>query len=123
MNALQPIADRVGIEPLRGEFSDAVMMRDYDRVASLFTADGALRMPNIPVELAGREEIRAGGTGVTVQRQAADGNGCCAPAGNQAATGSAHQNQNRRICDDQDRRHPRQHPPQPQRRAGRQVGL
>jgi hypothetical protein len=80
MNALQPIADRVGIEPLRGEFSDAVMMRDYDRVASLFTADGALRMPNIPVELAGREEIRAGGTGVTVQRQAADGNGLLRPS-------------------------------------------
>ncbi len=36
-------------------------MRDYDRVASLFTPDGALRMPNIPAELAGREEIRAWG--------------------------------------------------------------
>jgi SnoaL-like domain len=30
-------------------------------VASLFTQDGALRMPNIPVELAGREQIRAWG--------------------------------------------------------------
>jgi ketosteroid isomerase-like protein len=58
---LQAIADRVEIEALRGEFTDAVMMRDYDRVASLFTADGALRMPNIPAELAGREEIRAWG--------------------------------------------------------------
>jgi hypothetical protein len=37
------------------------MMRDYDRVASLFTHDGALRMPNVPAELAGREEIRAWG--------------------------------------------------------------
>jgi ketosteroid isomerase-like protein len=61
MGDLQTIADRVEIEALRGEFTDAVMMRDYDRVASLFTADGALRMPNIPAELAGREEIRAWG--------------------------------------------------------------
>jgi ketosteroid isomerase-like protein len=61
MSELQAIADRVEIEALRGEFTDAVMMRDYDRVASLFTPDGALRMPNIPAELAGREEIRAWG--------------------------------------------------------------
>jgi ketosteroid isomerase-like protein len=61
MSDLQAIADRVEIEALRGEFTDAVMMRDYDRVASLFTPDGALRMPNIPAELAGREQIRAGG--------------------------------------------------------------
>ena len=58
---LQAIADRVEIEALRGEFTDAVMMRDYDRVASLFIPDGALRMPKIPAELAGREEIRAWG--------------------------------------------------------------
>jgi hypothetical protein len=37
------------------------MMRDYDRVASLFTPDGAWRMPNIPAELAGQEEILAFG--------------------------------------------------------------
>jgi hypothetical protein len=37
MRDLQAIADRVEIEALRGEFTDAVMMRDYDRVASLFT--------------------------------------------------------------------------------------
>jgi ketosteroid isomerase-like protein len=55
------IADRIETEALRGEFTDAVMMRDYDRVASLFTHDGVWRMPNIPVELAGREEIRAWG--------------------------------------------------------------
>jgi hypothetical protein len=48
MSDLQAIADRVEIEALRGEFTDAVMMRDYDRVASLFTPDGALRMPNVP---------------------------------------------------------------------------
>ncbi len=61
MSDLQAIADRVEIEALRGEFTDAVMMRDYDRVASLFTPDGVWRMPKIPVELAGREEIRAWG--------------------------------------------------------------
>ncbi|CAL9654481.1 nuclear transport factor 2 family protein [Streptomyces sp. enrichment culture] len=61
MNDFQAIADRVEIEALRGEFTDAVMMRDYDRVARLFTADGALRMPNIPVELEGPEQIRAWG--------------------------------------------------------------
>jgi hypothetical protein len=40
MSDLQAIADRVEIEALRGEFTDAVMMRDYSRVASLFTPDG-----------------------------------------------------------------------------------
>jgi len=57
----QEIADRVEIEALRGEFTDSAMMRDRARMASLFTADGVLRMPNIPVELVGREQIRAGG--------------------------------------------------------------
>ncbi|WP_326725607.1 LUD domain-containing protein [Streptomyces sp. NBC_00243] len=61
MNDFQAIADRVEIEALRGEFTDAAMMRDRPRLASLFTPDGALRMPNIPVEQIGREEIRAGG--------------------------------------------------------------
>jgi ketosteroid isomerase-like protein len=61
MSNLQAIADRVEIEALRGEYTDAAMMRDYDRLASLFTPGGALRMPNVPVELAGREEIRAWG--------------------------------------------------------------
>lgn len=61
MNDFQAIADRVEIEALRGEFTDAVMMRDRPRLAALFTPDGALRMPNIPVEQIGREEILAGG--------------------------------------------------------------
>jgi ketosteroid isomerase-like protein len=61
MSDLQAIADRFEIEALRGEFTDAVMMRDYDRLASLFTPDGVWRMPNIPVELAGQEEMRAFG--------------------------------------------------------------
>ena len=58
MSNLQAIVDRVEIEALRGEFTDAAMMRDYDRVASLFTPNGALRMPDVPVELVGPEEIR-----------------------------------------------------------------
>jgi len=61
MSDFQAIADRVEIEALRGEFADCTMMRDYDRMASLFTPDGALRMPHIPVELVGREGIRAWG--------------------------------------------------------------
>ncbi len=60
MNDFQEIADRVQIEALLGEFTDAVMMRDRARLAALFTTDGALRMPNVPVELVGREEIRTG---------------------------------------------------------------
>jgi ketosteroid isomerase-like protein len=60
MSDLQAIADRVEIEALRGEFTDAVMMRDYDWLASLFTQDGAVRMPHINAEATGREEIRAG---------------------------------------------------------------
>ncbi|MFJ6569375.1 LUD domain-containing protein [Streptomyces sp. NPDC091292] len=60
MNDFQEVADRVEIEALRGEFTDAVMMRDRPRLAALFTADGVLRMPDIPIELVGREEIRTG---------------------------------------------------------------
>ena len=59
MSDLQAIADRVEIEALRGEFTDAAMMCDYDRLALLFTPDGALRMPDVPVDLVGREQILA----------------------------------------------------------------
>jgi len=54
-------ADRVEIDALRGSFSDAVMLNDYDRLASLFTPDGALRMPDVPAELVGQDQIRAFG--------------------------------------------------------------
>ncbi|MFI7617492.1 nuclear transport factor 2 family protein [Nonomuraea terrae] len=54
------MVDRFEIEALRGEFTDAGTMRDYDRFAALFTQDGAWRMPHIGVEFGGREEIRAG---------------------------------------------------------------
>ena len=63
MSDFQSIADRVEIEALRGEFTDAVMMRDYDRVASLFTHDGALRIPNVPVELSAGRRSAPGATG------------------------------------------------------------
>ena len=59
MSDLQAIADRVEIEALRGEFSDAVMMNDHDRLASLFTRDGVVRIPEAGIEAAGPEEIRA----------------------------------------------------------------
>ncbi len=61
---LQRIADRVEIDALRAEFTDAVMMRDYDHLAALFTADGALRIPDIPVDLVGQDAIRAWGAEV-----------------------------------------------------------
>jgi ketosteroid isomerase-like protein len=60
MSNLQAIADRVEIEALRGEFTDASMMLDFDRFASLFTEDGAWRMPHIDEDLVTREVIRAG---------------------------------------------------------------
>ena len=60
MRDLQANADRFEIEALRGEFTDAVMMRDYDHFASLFTQDGAWRIPEINAEFASWEEIRAG---------------------------------------------------------------
>jgi ketosteroid isomerase-like protein len=59
MSDFRAIADRVEIEALRGEFTDAGMMLDYDRFASLFTVDGAWRMPHIQQEFVGREQIRA----------------------------------------------------------------
>jgi ketosteroid isomerase-like protein len=60
MTDMQAVADRVEIEALRTEITDAVMMRDYDRVASLFTPGGAMRWPHIGKEFTGRAEIRAG---------------------------------------------------------------
>jgi len=52
--------DRFEIEALLGECSHAAMMRDYDRFASLFTQDGAWRIPDVNVEFVSRDEIRAG---------------------------------------------------------------
>jgi ketosteroid isomerase-like protein len=61
MSDFQAIADRVEIQALLGEFTDAVTMCDYDRVASLFTPDGAVRMPHANVDLVGPKEISAFG--------------------------------------------------------------
>ena len=60
MSDIRAIADRFEIEALRGEFTDAIMVRDYDRFASLFAQDGAWRMPHIKEEFVTREEIRVG---------------------------------------------------------------
>ena len=60
MSDLQTIADRVEIEALRSEFTDAGMMRDYDRFASLFAPDAVWKIPVVDAEFVGREEIRAG---------------------------------------------------------------
>jgi polyisoprenoid-binding protein YceI/ketosteroid isomerase-like protein len=57
---LQAIADRFEIEALRGEFTDAGMMREYERFAALFTPDGVWRIPHVSVEFVSRGEIRAG---------------------------------------------------------------
>jgi hypothetical protein len=43
---LQAIDDRFQIDALRSEFTDASMMRDWDRFVSLFTHDGAWRIPH-----------------------------------------------------------------------------
>jgi ketosteroid isomerase-like protein len=60
LTSIQVIADRFDIEALRAEFTDALMMHDYDRFASLFTEEGAWRIPYIDVELVSRADIRAG---------------------------------------------------------------
>jgi ketosteroid isomerase-like protein len=60
MSTPQAIVESCEIEALRGEFTDAGMTGDYDRFASLFTQDGAWRMPHLNVEFVSREEIRAG---------------------------------------------------------------
>ena len=60
MHIMTDVADRLEIETLRAEFTDAGMMRDYDRFAALFTDDGVWRIPAAGVTLTGRAEIRAG---------------------------------------------------------------
>lgn len=60
MSDIQAIVDRFEIEALRGEFTDALMMHDYDRLALLFTEDGMVRIPDINAEVVSRKEIRAG---------------------------------------------------------------
>ncbi|MFI7388136.1 nuclear transport factor 2 family protein [Streptomyces sp. NPDC049813] len=59
-DVLRDVVDRIEIDALCGEVTDAVTMRDFDRVASLFTPDGTMRWPHIGKEFVGRDEIRAG---------------------------------------------------------------
>ncbi|MFE7413488.1 nuclear transport factor 2 family protein [Streptomyces laurentii] len=56
---LRALADRIEIEALRGEFTDAGMTRDYDRLAELFTDDGTWRIPDAGLEFTGSKNIRA----------------------------------------------------------------
>ena len=60
MGRFEDIADRFEIEALRGEFTDALAMKDYDRFASLFTKDAEVRIPGTPFDFTGRSAIRAG---------------------------------------------------------------
>jgi hypothetical protein len=59
MTNVETIADRFEIQALRVDFADALMMHDYGRFASLFTIDGAWRVPYMNVEIVGRENVRS----------------------------------------------------------------
>jgi ketosteroid isomerase-like protein len=59
MTDLQAVADRVEIAALQAEFTDAGMVADYDRLVSLFTPDGVMRWPHVPIEFHGRANLRA----------------------------------------------------------------
>ncbi|MFG3253428.1 nuclear transport factor 2 family protein [Streptomyces sp. NPDC048172] len=59
-DGFRELADRVEVTALAGEFSDAGMMKDFDRLAALFTEDGVWRIPLGGIEFSGREAIRAG---------------------------------------------------------------
>jgi phenylpyruvate tautomerase PptA (4-oxalocrotonate tautomerase family)/ketosteroid isomerase-like protein len=52
------LQDRIEIDALRAHFTDAAMMNDHDRLASLFTPDGVVRIPAAGIEAAGRDSIR-----------------------------------------------------------------
>jgi hypothetical protein len=52
------IADRGEVTALCGEVTDAVTMRDFDRVACLFTPEAVMRWPHIDKEFVGRHEVR-----------------------------------------------------------------
>ena len=65
MTSVETIADRCEIEVLRAEFTDAGLMRDYDRFASLFTPDGVCGSPASPISSAERRSA-PGSSGCTV---------------------------------------------------------
>ena len=56
---LANLADRAAIEELRIEFTDAAMMDDHERLGSLFTPDGVLRIPHGGIEAVGPTQVRA----------------------------------------------------------------
>ena len=60
MTDVRTTVDRCEIQALQTEFTDAGMVRDYDRFSSLFTEDGVWRIPPADVEFFGRPDIRAG---------------------------------------------------------------
>lgn len=56
---LANLTDRAAIEDLRVEFTDAAMMNDHERLGSLFTTDGVLRIPHGGIEAVGPGQISA----------------------------------------------------------------
>ncbi|MGY6024633.1 nuclear transport factor 2 family protein [Streptomyces spinosirectus] len=63
MNESTGLGDRVEIEALRAEFTDAAMMNDHVRLAALFVPEGIVRIPDAGIEAAGRDNIEALGRG------------------------------------------------------------
>ena len=61
MHDFAHVADRIEIEALRSEFTDAAMTNDHERLGSLFTADGAVRIPAAAIDAVGPSQIRAMG--------------------------------------------------------------
>ena len=59
MYEIEDIVARCEIEVLRGEFTDAAMMNDHERLGSLFTPDGALRIPDASINAVGPPQVRA----------------------------------------------------------------
>jgi ketosteroid isomerase-like protein len=58
MRTLEEVVDRIEIEALRGEFTDACMTNDHERLGSLFTADGAVRIPAAGIQAVGPDQVR-----------------------------------------------------------------
>ena len=54
------VIDRFEITALAGEFTDAVMVKDFDRLGALFTEDGELRIPAADIAFIGRDAVREG---------------------------------------------------------------
>lgn len=64
---LQAISDRLELETLAGEFTDAVMLRDWDRAAAMFTVDGVWAIPDVGVRI-GRRHLLSKPTTSSVVR-------------------------------------------------------